>query len=198
MSVFWELAGYALLAVFAENLVLAEGIGTSRMLRAARKPKQLLLYAGLVCLFSLCTALITRPLDPLIDDWPRSELYRPLVYSVCACALYLVSVLLLKAFRKEWFQKVEDILPSASLNCIVIALPYLASTRDLDLGHTLALSLGAGAGFAAAAWLAAEGIRRIDNKRMAKAFLGLPALFLYLAILSLALMGLGGKGILPA
>ena len=39
MSVFWELAGYALLAVFAENLVLAEGIGTSRMLRAARKPK---------------------------------------------------------------------------------------------------------------------------------------------------------------
>ena len=89
-------------------------------------------------------------------------------------------------------------MPSASLNCIVIALPYLASTRDLDLGHTLALSLGAGAGFAVAAWLAAEGIRRIDNKRMAKAFLGLPALFLYLAILSLALMGLGGKGILPA
>ena len=198
MSVFWELMGYALLAVFAENLVLMEGIGTSRVLRAARKPKQLLPYAGLICLFSLCTALITRQLDPWIASWPRPELYRPLAYAVCAAGLYLAAVLLLKAFRREWFQKLEDILPSASLNCIVIALPYLAGARDLDLGHVVALSLGAGVGFALAAWLAAEGIRRIDNKRMAKAFLGLPALFLYLGILSLALMGLGGKGGPPA
>ena len=78
MSVFWELMGYALLAVFAENLVLMEGIGTSRVLRAARKPKQLLPYAGLICLFSLCTALIPRQLDPWLASWPRPELYRPL------------------------------------------------------------------------------------------------------------------------
>lgn len=37
--------------------------------------------------------------------------------------------------------------------------------------------------FALAAWLTAEGINRIDNAGMARAFLGLPALFLYLGIL---------------
>lgn len=44
MSVFWELVGYALLAVFAENLVLTGGIGSSRMLRAALQHFSLFLY----------------------------------------------------------------------------------------------------------------------------------------------------------
>lgn len=193
MDVVWELLGYTLLAVLAENLVLSAGIGSSRMLRAARKPGQLLPYAGLICFFTLCTSLLTRMLDPMIASWSRPELYRPLVYAVCAAGIYVAAALVLKLGFPNWFAKVEGILPSTSINCIVIALPFIAGGRELDAWHVAALSLGAGIGFILAAWLAAEGIRRINNIRMAKAFLGLPSLLIYLGILSLALMGFGGK-----
>ncbi|MCI9274371.1 MAG: hypothetical protein HFE39_10540 [Clostridiales bacterium] len=192
MMVFWELMGYALLAVFAENLVLVGGVGSSRMLRAARKPQELLPYAGMLCFFTLCTALFSRLLDPLIAGRDQQELYRPLLYACCAAGAYILVTLLLKGALPRWYARVEKLLPSAAINCIVIALPFLASKRELDIPHVVALSLGAGVGFIVAAWLAAEGVRRINNTRMAKAFLGLPALFLYLGILSLALMGFGG------
>ena len=43
-----------------------------------------------------------------------------------------------------------------------------------------------------AVWLTAEGLRRIDNVNMPKAFLGLPAIFLYLSILSMVFLGFTG------
>lgn len=192
MSVFLELAGYALLAVFAENLVLTGGIGSSRMLRAARKPKELLPYSALLCFFTLCTALVTSLLEPWLNRVDKDQLFRPLVYTSCAAILYILAAVGLKLCLPKRFERYKAMLPTTSINCIVIAMPFLVSERQLDFGHIVALSLGAGVGFVLAVWLAAEGIKRINNASMARAFLGLPALFIYLGILSLAFLGFAG------
>lgn len=189
MSVFWELVGYALLAVFAENLVLTGGIGSSRMLRAARKPKELLPYSISLCFFTLGTSLLTSFLEPTLNQWDKEQLFRPLVYTTCAALLYVLAAAGMKACLPKVFEKYKTMLPTTSINCIVVAMPFLVSSRQLDFGHIVALCLGSGVGFALAAWLTAEGIKRLGNAGMARAFLGLPALFIYLGILSLAFLG---------
>lgn len=95
----------------------------------------------------------------------------------------------MKACLPKVFETYKTMLPTTSINCIVVAMPFLVSSRQLDFGHIVALCLGSGVGFALAAWLTAEGIKRLGNAGMARAFLGLPALFIYLGILSLAFLG---------
>lgn len=186
---------YALMAVFAENLVLTGGIGSSRMLRAARKPKLLLSYGVLICLFSLVTSLISMLLNPWIDGFEQPQLFRPLLYAVVASMVYIAAVLLLKYALPLVYEKLQKILPSASLNCIIMALPLIISEKQLTAAQAVGFSLGGAVGFMLAAWLTSEGIRRINNVKMAKAFLGLPSLFLYLGILSLAFLGFTGGAI---
>ena len=186
---------YALLAVFAENLVLTGGIGSSRMLRAARKPRQLLAYGVLICLFSLLVSLCSMLLNPWISTFYRPELFRPLLYAVLAAVCYLVLVLLLKYALPRVYERVQKILPSASLNCIIMALPLIISEKQLTVSQAVGFAAGGAVGFMLAAWLAGEGIRRINNVKMAKSFLGLPSLFLYLGILSLAFLGFTGGAI---
>ena len=57
MNFFSQLLLYAVLALTAENLLFAGGIGLSRALRAARKPHSLPAYAAAVTFFSLLLSL---------------------------------------------------------------------------------------------------------------------------------------------
>ncbi|MDD4413980.1 MAG: electron transport complex subunit RsxA, partial [Oscillospiraceae bacterium] len=63
----------------------------------------------------------------------------------------------------------------------------------ITLLGALGLSLGACAGFMIISWLVAEGMERLDNPDIPKAFRGLPSILIYLGILSLALMGFEGS-----
>ena len=66
MNMFMELCLAALLAVTAENVIFTGGIGFSRVLRAARKPKTIALYSCFVGLFSLASALTACYLGPVL------------------------------------------------------------------------------------------------------------------------------------
>lgn len=58
MNTWMEVGFTALLAVTAENLIFTGGIGFSRVLRAARKPKTIGIYSLFVGGFSLVSALV--------------------------------------------------------------------------------------------------------------------------------------------
>ena len=75
MNMFMELCLAALLAVTAENVIFTGGIGFSRVLRAARKPKTIALYSCFVGLFSLASALTAccaRRFMRSVRRWPIS------------------------------------------------------------------------------------------------------------------------------
>ncbi len=183
---------YALLAVFAENLVLEGGMGTGKILRAARRPKQLFLYGLLVSFFTLCSSFLSLLFKDAFLRSPAEFWLRPLVYAACAAAVYALVAALLFYLLPAWYEKLGKLLSGAAINCVVLAVPFLAQAARFNFFQTAGFALGTGAGFMLAVWLTAEGLRRIDNVNMPKAFLGLPAIFLYLSILSMVFLGFTG------
>jgi len=189
-----ELFSYCLMAVFAQNIVFIYGIGSSRMLRAARKPKTLLAYAGFVTLYTFFTTLLSFIANPIVGN---NATARPLAYCVCAVIAYCAVTPLVRIFFSEFYGNNTKIFPVCALNCVVIGVPLIANQAGMGFFHALMYALGTGLGFAAAIWLTREAIGRLENPDMPKAFRGLPALFLYLGILTMVFLSVKGGGLLP-
>ena len=185
-----ELFSYCLVAVFAQNLVFTRGIGSSRMLRAARKPKQLAAYTFFVTLYTFVTMLLSFAVNPIVGT---NETARPLAYCICAVISYAAVTPLVRIFFTGFYRKYQKIFSVCALNCIVLGAPLIVNAEGMTFGHALMYAVGAGLGFAFSVWLTREAIGRIDNPDMPKAFRGLPALFVYLGILGMVFFSIRGR-----
>lgn len=194
MTDFVQLLLTALMAVTAENILFSGGIGFSRVLRAARKPRTLVMYSVFVTFFSLASGLASSLLAPELASDELLTYLRPVVFALCTAAVYLIAAFLLKYLIPSFFKKYGEILSPAAINTVVLSMPYVQKSFKLDPANSAAFAVGTGAAFFLAASVLARAITRYRNDDMPKAFSGLPALLIYVGILSLAFVGFtGGK-----
>lgn len=192
MTVFVQLMLTALMAVTTENILFSGGIGFSRVLRAARKPRTLGMYSVLVTFFSLVSILLSSWIGPALVGNDMLTYLRPVIFSLCAAAVYLVAAFLLKYFFSAFFKKYGEILSPAAINTIVLSMPFAQKSFKLDVASAVAFALGTGVAFFLAAAVVARVMVRYKNDDMPKAFSGLPAVLIYIGILSLAFVGFTG------
>ena len=194
MELVMQLFLFAILAVSAQNAIFAGGIGFSRVLRAARRPKVLASYAGLLTVFSLLSALLGALLNALIPASSPAAFYRPAIFAACVAAVYLAAVVVYRMFFASRYKRVEPVLSSSAINCLVLAMPFLQRVFRMNVWQIVGYALGTGVAFFLAALILSQAMPRLKNPDMPKAFQGLPSIFLYVGILSLAFFGFtGGK-----
>ncbi len=189
MKTLSDLLLYLLAAAFIQNFILTTGFGSSIMLRIVRRPKDILLFSGLLAGFSLLTVLIGYPCDMLMGTGQLAKLIRPVVMIAIAAVLYILTVVVLRRFLPAVFQRLSRLLALAAFNNVVIGIALISNHRFSSLPSAVGLSLGACLGFLVLAWLTAEGMERLDNPDMPQSFRGLPATLVYLGLLALALLG---------
>ncbi|HEX3037717.1 MAG TPA: Rnf-Nqr domain containing protein [Oscillospiraceae bacterium] len=195
MKNFMQLLFYALLAVTAENVFFAGGIGFSRVLRAARKDKPgLLIYSALLSGFTLVCSLLTEPLNKMLLQNEDLSFIRPAVFAVVVGSVYILVVFICKTWFYKFYQKMDQTFPSAAINSVVLALPFLQNTLKLNIVRTIGFSLGTGVAFFLAVLIFTQAMVKFQISDMPKSFRGLPTIFLYIGILSMAFIGFtGGK-----
>ena len=185
---------YALLGAITQNVVFAGGIGSNRLLRWAKWPKYLFLSTGLLFLFMLAVSLVTPYLWELAGD---SRIYVFLILVVAAVTVFYFFLLgaarLLSLKWHSLFEIVTAILPTCAYNCIVLSIPLMRLQQNFSVFQTIGYCVGAAAGFLLAVLLVRDAMTRLDNPQMEKAFTGLPALLIYVGILSMAFMGFTGR-----
>jgi len=92
------------------------------------------------------------------------------------------------------YRRIKRLIPVAAFNNLVIGIAIIINHQfAVSFLGAVGLSLGTCAGFLLLSWLSTEGIERLDNPDVPKAFRGLPSILIYLGILSLALMGFSGS-----
>jgi len=194
MTTFLQMLLTALMAVTTENILFSGGIGFSNVLRAARKPRTLGMYALFVTFFSLISSLLGSLLNPFLLSNDTLVIMRPVVFAVYAAIIYSASAAVLKLFLPEFYKKYSQILSPAAINTVVLSMPYVLKSFKLDILDAAAFAVGTGAAFFLAAGVLTHAIARFESDDMPKAFRGLPAVLLYIGILSLAFAGFtGGK-----
>lgn len=192
MNPFMEIGMVALLSIAAENLIFTGGIGFSRVLRAARKPKTIGFYSLFVGLFSLASALTACFLGPALLSNSTLLFMRPAIYALCAAVVYMLVAFLMKAFLPKVYERAGPILAPAAINCIVLSMPYMQRSFTLQPHEAVGFAIGTGVAFFLAALVLSEAMARYHNENMPKAFRGLPSVLIYVGILSMVFVGITG------
>lgn len=181
----------ALLALTAENLLFSGGAGFSRALRAARRPSSSGFYALFVTAFSLASGLTGHWLAPLFSG-ERQFVY-PVTVAAVTAVLYLIAAAVLRKIARRFFENYSSILAQAAVNTVVLAVPFVQRTMGFGLSGTVGYALGTGAAFFLAVLLLEQALRICSHPDMPRAFSGLPGVFLYIGILSMAFAGFSGR-----
>lgn len=179
-----------LAAAFAQNLVLTTGIGSALSVRLIRKNGNRILFALCLLIFAVLTALCFHPIDRLLGSGEAARMLRPLIIVALSGVWYLLATWVMQKATPRVYEDLRAVLPFAAINTVVTGATLIAPHQfGESLLVDIALSSGAAVGFFLVYLFLCEGIDRMQHDKMPKSFAGLPALFLYLGILALALCG---------
>ena len=185
----------SIFALLLQNLVFNGGFGMSEAIRIATKPKDFFPIALLVAFFTSATAAICSALDSIekINEFSTAEHLG--IYCFVLAAVYLIfTAIIILTSRKN--KKDTHRIGMAAVNSLVLAVPIINRRAAFDIAESIGLGLGAGVAFIIAVLLISAAEERIkENDTMSNAFKGKPALFIYIALISLGFAGFSGQSL---
>ena len=195
MNIFLNLLSAALYVMLFQNLIFNGGYGLSEAVRMSAKPRQLVPMAICITYFSTSVSVICVLLDtiPVING--LSEIMHAIIFIAVVGVLYLITVSLVLLSGKASPRTVRRI-GVAAFNTLVFAVPLINYRSAFSVAEAIGAGIGAGIAFVIAVILINSGLKRLDmNKSIPKCFKGTPAMFIYVALLSLAFIGISGNSV---
>lgn len=181
-------------AMLLQNLVFNGGFGMSEAIRIATKPKDFFPIALLVAFFTSATAAVCSALDSIEKINALSTAKHLGIYCVVLAVIYLLftAVIILVQHNKKDTHRIG----MAAVNTLVLAVPIINRRAAFNIAESIGLGLGAGIAFIVAVLLISSAEDRLKaNETMSNAFKGKPALFIYIALISLGFAGLSGQSL---
>lgn len=189
MKIMSDLLLTALYTVFIQNLVLSSGLGMSEAIRVSTKPGTFGKFAVMISGFSVVTSILCSLLGSVPELADVTYAVRAAIYGGVLALVYIITALVVRfIFRVS--PKFLGTLGIAALNTLVLAIPYINHSAAYSFADSIGSGLGAGFAFVLAAALISKGSQILaENKNIPVIFKGTPAMFLYVAMLSLAFTG---------
>lgn len=193
MTEFFSLLQTAVYASFFGNLIFSASYGISEAVRLAKRPKHFFTTSLSVTAFSLYLSVTAHFADRIPIFEKLSFSFRFLFYVLILTAGYLFSAIIMKKlFHAD--KKFLNSLGICAVNTLVTALPMVNYKASLNIYEAVGMGIGAGIAFTVALLLINGGMKFIWRNRFIPDFMkGTPALFIYTALLSLALSALTGE-----
>lgn len=195
MSVMGSLFSAAFLACLLQNLIFTGGYGADEAIRMAAKPRQLYPLSIFIVYFSTVVSVICVLLE-MIPQVRAANLYwhAALFVSVLIVVYLITTIFVLYVFKAK--KRTVRRVGIAAFNTLVLAVPFINSRAAFGIFEALGVGLGSGFAFIIAVLLINQGLRAIaQNENIPEAFKGTPAIFLYVALLSLVFTGFTGRSL---
>ena len=189
MKIIYDLLMTALYTVFVQNLVLSSGLGMSEAIRVSTKPGTFGKFAVMISGFSVATSILCSLIGSVPEIESMTYALRAAIYGGVLAGVYIVVAFAAKFIFKA-SKKFLGTLGIAALNTLVFAIPYINHSAAYSFADSIGSGVGAGFAFVLAAALISSGSQVIaNNKNIPAVFKGTPAMFFYVAMLSLAFTG---------
>lgn len=189
MNYISDLLMTAFYTVFFQNLVLSSGLGMSEAIRVSTRPGTFGKFAVMISGFSVVTSAVCSLIDTVPAVEGATYAVRAAIYGGVLAGVYLVVAVILKLVLRA-DSKLLGTLGIAALNTLVLAVPYINNSAAYSFAGSIGSGIGAGIAFVFAAALISQGSRILaENEEIPEVFKGTPAMFLYVAMLSLAFAG---------
>lgn len=183
-----------MLAGLLQNIILAGGFGITEAMRMAAKPNNLLKSTGFIALFSVTVTSVCYALDGISFIGSSGKVAHALIFALVLSIIYLA--VLAAGYILSFSPLTIRRMSVCALNTLVLSLPYMAHKSAFTFGEALGTSIGAAIAYLAAVILLKFGNEKLnENTSIPEAFKGNGAMFIYTALLSLALAGITGARI---
>ncbi len=192
MSVLAEMLLAAVYAMLLQNLIFTGGYGTSEAIRMSAKPKQLYAMSFFIMLFSTSASVICVLLEQIGAVRKMSIIGHAVLFITVLSAVYLITLTVLVYSLKAKKRTIRR-LGIAAFNTLVLAVPFINYRAGFSIPEAVGSGIGAGLAFALATFLINLGLQRLQKSDLPEMFKGTPAIFIYVAILSLGFAGIMGK-----
>ena len=177
-----QFISYMVLAVFAENVILARALGVTRLMKLVLSAP-----AGWAA-----HDLFFPWLRDYLPAWLPISALRPIVYLTCGIAAMAVAWLLLGVLPRKLRASCRSQLSLATCSTAVLGTMLICANQNYTILQSVAFALGSGLGYVFAVFIVREGRRRLRSKAISSIFQGLPSSMIYVGVLSLAIYALVG------
>lgn len=193
MNGFFQLLIAALYSLLIQNLIFSSGLALSETIRIARRPKFFFMYLVTIVYYSTVTSLACSLLDLIPSIRALDTIWHIAVFAAVLSVIHIISsvfvIVVMKANRKFM-----NSMGMCAINSLILAVPIINSRSANTVFASIGSGIGAGLAFMLAVVFINSGMRRIaQNRDIPKAFRGMPAVFIYVALLSLAFTCLSGE-----
>lgn len=184
-----------LTALTIENAVITRILGIDRRVLNLNSYKTGIIYGAVFTVSAFAASALVSVVILILGDHRLRAYLRAPLFSLAAIIVYFV-LLWASAKLLDYRHVIKELLPYAVFNTAVFGIFYISTVKAFTIPEILSYSLGTGLGCTLALLLICNAKRRLSLIPVPRPFRGIPILLVYLGILSLAVYGFVGHGIL--
>lgn len=196
MELFITFLASALTALAAENAIFARALGLSKPLLFLKSPYTGILYGGLLTVMTTVSSILTAVVNLVLGGNPYIPFVRAPIFFVCVALVYLLVYFGTRKYLPKLHIRIRPALPVTTFNSALFGALYVPAIQGFDFPATVGYALGAGVGYTLSLLIIFFARKRLAISPVPRSFRGLPILLVYIGLLSLAIYGLIGHGLL--
>ena len=188
-------------AIFVNNIMLAQFLGTCPFLGVSNKISTATGMAGAVCFVITLATLVTYLLQVYVLAPLNIEFLQTIAFILVIAALVQMVEIVLKKVSPSLYSALGIFLPLITTNCAVLGVALIVVTKEFSFGgephmlnlvESLVYALSTAVGYGLAMVLFA-GIREtLALNSVPKSFKGVPIALISAGIMAMAFMGFSG------
>ncbi|MDD7185413.1 MAG: Rnf-Nqr domain containing protein [Ruminococcus sp.] len=174
------------LSQLAGNLIFTQALGTSTVFISAKNKRSFMGVAFIICIFTTFGSMGAYFADRLLNGY--FENFRLFAYVLITGIIYLSSLFILWCISKRLYGRLKKYIHISSFNCAVMGTLYMISENpeNTNISDYLLYGLQSGLGFIIASVFVATAYKRLNCAKVPSSFRGMPAMLVYLGIISMA------------
>lgn len=174
------------LSQLAGNLIFTQALGTSTVFISAKNKRSFMGVAFIICIFTTFGSMGAYFADKLLSGY--FENFRLFAYVLITGFIYLASLFILWSISKKLYSRLKKYIHISAFNCAVMGTLYMIceNSENTGISDYIAYGLKSGLGFIIASVFVTSAYKRLNCAKVPASFRGIPAMLVYLGIISMA------------
>ena len=187
-----EYIGIIIVAIFVNNIVLAQFLGICPFLGVSKKVDTAIGMGAAVTFVLTIATIVTFLLQKGLLEPFGLEYLQTITFILVIASLVQMVEIIIKKVSPPLYQALGVFLPLITTNCVILGVAILVIQKDYTLVSSIVYAVATAAGYALALIIFSTIREQLALTKVPKAMQGVPIALITAGILAMAFMGFSG------
>ena len=187
-----EYIGIIIVAIFVNNVVLAQFLGICPFLGVSKKVDTAIGMGAAVTFVLTIATIVTFLLQNGLLEPFGLEYLQTITFILVIASLVQMVEIIIKKVSPPLYQALGVFLPLITTNCVILGVAILVIQKDYTLVSSIVYAVATAAGYALALIIFSTIREQLALTKVPKAMQGVPIALITAGILAMAFMGFSG------